>query len=318
MQKNSKPPTKDTAAETSPALNTRFFWCLIAAFVGVDAIGLTIEGISVVPEPLWDMTWRIAALIIVSLFYTYYRPDVRLATLMHAVAMFSAASTPISIFYYLATSWHQPLVDAHLAAADHALGLDWVATYHWVASVPALQITLATAYYSLLPQAIVLIFALNFLGLVERSWELPWLLIVAAIIIVPFSILTPAIGAFGYYHINEGEPYVQIFKGLYDGTLRTLDFQTMQGVVQFPSLHAASAIMMAYAARGIKGLFPFYVLLNTLMFLATPPLGGHYFADVLGGIILAAATILIVRKYCSTLLAPKSFAQPEAREAPAR
>ncbi len=311
MRKKPKHRDENTAGEARPILNTRLFWGLIAAFVAVDAIGLMTEGLSVVPEPLWDMTWRIAALIALSLFYTRFRPDARLATLMHAIAMFSATATPISIFYYLATAWHYPLVDAHLAAADHALGLDWVAAYRWVAALPPLRMVLSIAYFSLLPQAFILIFALNFLGKVERCWELPWLLLVAGIILIPFSIFTPAVGAFGYFHVNESEAYVQIFRGLYDGTLKTIDFQTMQGVVQFPSLHAASAIMIAYAARSIRFLFPFYVLLNALMFLATPPLGGHYFADVFGGAVLAAVTIMIVRKYCGPLLAPRSFSLPE-------
>jgi len=316
MKKKPKSHKRDSNASAArPSLNTRLFWFIIAIFVVADTIGLMAEGIAVVPEPLWDMTWRTAALIIVSLFYTRFRPDARLATLMHTVAMFVATATPISIFYYLATALHHPLIDAHIAAADHALGFDWVATYKWVAALPALQMVLSMAYYSLLPQTVILIFALNFLGKIERCWEIPWLLLVAGILLIPFSIFTPAIGAFGYFHVNENEPYVAIFRALYDGTLKTIDFQTMQGVVQFPSLHAASAIMIVYAARGVKFLFPLYVLLNAAMLLATVPLGGHYFADVLGGIALAAATILIVRKYCRTLLAPKSFALPEVREA---
>lgn len=317
MKKKSKTEKRNATPQEAPVLNTRLFWVIIAGLTAADIAGVYIEGLSVTPGPLWDMCWRIGALLLLSFFYTRYRPDARIATLMQAIAMFAATATPVSIFYYLATAWHQPLIDAHLAAADQALGLDWVAIYKWLASVPALQKILSMAYYSLLPQSIVLIIALNFAGKIERCWELPWLCLISSVLIIPFSLFWPAVGAFGYYHVNESEQYVQIFMGLYNGTLKTLDFQAMQGIVQFPSFHAASAILLIYAARGVRYVFPFYVALNVLMFIATPPMGGHYFADVWGGIVLAGVTIMIVRKYGSALLAPKAFPLPETLAKPA-
>jgi PAP2 superfamily len=274
MERTLKSINRGRIGKVSPSLNTGIFWSLIAIFSALDAIGLAAEGISVVPAPLWDMVWRIAVMVFLSLFYTYLRPDVRIATLMHAVAMFAATATPVSIFYYVALGWNQPLVDAHLAAADRALGLDWVSVYKWVIARPPVQLALSLAYYSLLPQTIVLIFALNFLGETGRCWEIPWLLLVAGIVAIPFAIFAPAVGTFGYYHMNEKEPYLPIIEGLHSGTLKTLDFKTMQGVVTFPSFHAASAIMLAYAARGTRFLFPLFVVLNALMFLATVPLEG--------------------------------------------
>ncbi len=271
---------------------------------------MELEDISAAPAPLWDMVWRTAALLGLSLFYTYFRPDFRIATLTHAVAMFGATATPIVIFYYLATAWQQPLVDAHLAAADHALGLNWVATHNWIAALPPLQMILSMAYYSLLPQTVVIILSLNFLGEIGRAWELPWLLLVSSIILIPFSIFSPALGPFAYFHINESTPYIQIITDLHNGTFRTLDFHTMQGVVTFPSFHAASAIMLTYAARGTKALFPGILVINILMFLATPTLGGHFFVDVWGGIALAVMTILIVRRHCSTVLSPVPISVP--------
>jgi len=310
MKKKSKVVKQNPPAKEILVLNTRIFWTIIAGLTVVDIAGVGFAGMSVVPGPLWDMCWRIGALLLLSLFYTHYRPDARIATLMQAVAMFAATATPVSIFYYLATAWHQPLIDAHLAAADQSLGLDWVATYKWLNAIPPLQKTLSLAYYSLLPQSIVLIFILNFIGKMDRSWELPWLLLISSVLIIPFSLFWPAAGAFAYYHVNESEAYVQIFMSLYNGTLKTLDFQTMQGIVQFPSFHAASAILMIYAARGIRYVFPLYLLLNILMLLATPPIGGHYFADVWGGLALAFVTIMITRNYCSALLAPR-LSSPE-------
>lgn len=126
----------------------------------------------------------------------------------------------------------------------------------------------------------------------------------ATLVAIPFSIFLPAVGTFGYFHINESEPYLKIIEGMHDGTLKTLDFHNMQGVVTFPSFHAAAAILIAYAARGIRLLFPVLLVLNAVMIIATPPIGGHYFIDIWGGIVQALATILIVRKYCTPVMSP--------------
>lgn len=174
MSRPSKRKTpNDPPDEPFVSLNTRLFWLLILIFSLVDAIGLGSENITVLPGPLWDLVWRVGVLLAVSLFYTYVRPDLRLATLMHAVAMFAATATPIALFFYIALGWDISLVDAKLAAADHFMGLDWPAVYNWVTARHALQMVLSLAYYSLLPQTVILIFALNFLGTFNRPWEIP-------------------------------------------------------------------------------------------------------------------------------------------------
>jgi membrane-associated phospholipid phosphatase len=61
--------------------------------------------------------------------------------------------------------------------------------------------------------------------------------------------------------------------------------------VVFPSFHATLAVLCAYAARPLRILkFPLLAL-NLLIVLSSPAMGGHYFVDIIAGIILAALTI---------------------------
>jgi hypothetical protein len=43
----------------------------------------------------------------------------------------------------------------------------------------------------------------------------------------------------------------------------------VQGVATFPSFHAAGAIVYISAARGIRFLFPFFIVINILMLIST-------------------------------------------------
>jgi membrane-associated phospholipid phosphatase len=58
----------------------------------------------------------------------------------------------------------------------------------------------------------------------------------------------------------------------------------------------ALAVCCAYAARGIRILFPLLLALNLLVILATPLIGGHHFADLVGGALLTALVLFVFRK----------------------
>jgi membrane-associated phospholipid phosphatase len=78
-----------------------------------------------------------------------------------------------------------------------------------------------------------------------------------------------------------------------------------------PSFHTILGVLFAYALRHVRYIFSFSVALNLVMIASTPTQGGHYLADLLGGLAVAAATIAIVR--ISTNLLSGREAQSHAR-----
>ena len=279
------------------SLNTRVIWLLITLLAVIDAVGLKAEGIWLAPHVIMlPKILFITVLVVLSAIGAGFRRGVSMAEAMHMTAAILAFSFTTSILGYLSVGWQRPLVDSYLAAADHALGLDWIAYYKWVISYPLIHQTLYVAYYTLIVQVTLLPFVLNFMGRTGRGWEMLWLFMVSCIAGILFAGIWPAVGAFGYYHVETGNPYVHVFMALHDGSLKIIGNNPLQGVIQFPSFHVALAIIFVYAARGMRFLFPLLLVTNALLFIATPVIGGHHFADLWAGVVLALVTILVVRK----------------------
>lgn len=74
------------------------------------------------------------------------------------------------------------------------------------------------------------------------------------------------------------------------------------GLIAFPSFHVIWAILLTYPWRNRKIIFYPLACYNVILIASTVLLGWHYFTDVIGGIIVAAvsvlfATILVVKTH---------------------
>ena len=85
-------------------------------------------------------------------------------------------------------------------------------------------------------------------------------------------------------------------RGLRDGSLRTVSAANLQGLVSFPSFHVQMAVYFAWAFRKVRWLAIPMLLLNILMIFGAITEGGHYLMDVLGGLAVAAVTIVLAAK----------------------
>lgn len=279
------------------SLNARLAWAVTALFALVDAAGLKAEGMTLDWASVRADSAAAAVLLMIGLICTTLFQKPRIAGAAHMVALALIFADLMVIASYLAAGLRQPLVDSTLVAADHALGLDWLAPYQWVKVHPLAQKFMSVAYLSLIPQVILVFTALNARGQAARGWELMWMFMLSASICVLFSAFWPAMGAYGYYHVESGAPYVRVFTGLHEGTLKVIGGDhPLQGIVQFPSFHAALAILLTYAARGMPIFFLCLLEVNIMLLISTPVMGGHHYADVWGGVVLALLTIWAVRK----------------------
>ena len=69
------------------------------------------------------------------------------------------------------------------------------------------------------------------------------------------------------------------------------------GIVSFPSFHTIWAVLSSYALWGFRFLRWPSVICAVLIILSTMTTGWHYFADVLGGLILAFVSIEIATHF---------------------
>jgi membrane-associated phospholipid phosphatase len=137
--------------------------------------------------------------------------------------------------------------------------------------------------------------------------EFVWLWVLTLLIIISLSWLLPAEGAWAYYNVAHlvDAYYLPDFYALRSGEMREIVMAKATGIIQFPSFHAAVALIFIYTSRAIRILFPAFLGLNVLMICSTPTCGGHHFSDVLAGLAVVPCAIIVLRqmarsRLCST------------------
>ncbi|MGH6819807.1 MAG: phosphatase PAP2 family protein, partial [Methylocella sp.] len=148
-------------------------------------------------------------------------------------------------------------------------------------------------YRSLGLEMLILFFALELLGHHNQARAFLLWFIVSVIAAIGIGILIPAAGPVVYHHlpVPSATVYISQMADLRNGTLRTINPFDSEGLVVFPSFHTTLALLCAYAARPLRLLKIPLLALNLLIILSTPFEGGHYFIDIIAGVILAALTI---------------------------
>ncbi|MBI1202067.1 MAG: phosphatase PAP2 family protein [Rhodopseudomonas sp.] len=232
-------------------------------------------------------------------FYRTRRPDPRLASALGTTAQivaFAAVGAPLS---YLAASFNLPLHDRAFEAADRALGFDWFALLDWLKSHAGAAHVLRMIYLSLMPQALLIILALAIAGRLATLRMFVLAFIFAALTTIAMSALWPAEGVWLLHHLkgSAATPWPAsatswpVFLGLRDGSFRALMATGAEGIITFPSLHAALALILAVVMWPLPVLRWFGIGLNTIMMVSIPVDGSHYFTDMIAGLVIATLSL---------------------------
>jgi hypothetical protein len=301
----------DCRGQTSRLLGKRYLcgWAVVALFLVIDVAWLYLSGCSVQADGIVPAVKAIGALSCIAVGFGCMAkiPRYKLATkkLRYAEIACTAAWLMLLLFFtsvtgvlsYISVTVNAPLVDASLLRFDRALGFDWPSVYHWVHSHVAVQRILALAYDSGIWQLMGIPPVLGLLGRHEDLSDFVLHLMLSSILLLLVSTPFPAASAFLHFNIAGPNTAATVsdFNLLRNGTMRHFDLTQMQGLVSFPSFHTALAVFFAYSLRRSVMLFPFAIPLNAAMVISTPTQGGHYLADVFGGLILAWVTIQVLK-----------------------
>jgi membrane-associated phospholipid phosphatase len=273
-------------------------WAIILVVTVSDAILLAVTSFRLEASSLLRIlvVWILLAMVLVICrrWRSFPRTTHRLAHLTRTVISLVLFTNAVSILSFILTGiLPLPRSDRALAAADQALGLNWFDMYQWLARHPAIEASAHTLYMSLGPEMLILFIALELLGHHNQARAFSLWFMVSVIAALGIGTLIPAAGAFVYYHLPVASTtgYVAQWVDLRNGTLRTINPFDNQRLVVFPSFHATLAVLCAYAARPLRILKIPLLALNLLIILSSPAMGGHYFIDIIAGIILAALTI---------------------------
>jgi hypothetical protein len=278
-------------------------WGLIAAVTGVELMAVAFGGFTIAWRSYAAPAGASLLLVLAARYYAHSRNDPKLASALASTAQlmaFAAVGAPLS---YVAAAVALPLQDAAFDAMDHALGFNWRALLAVMQHWPALHAVMRVIYLSLTLQMTAVVLLLGFTG--RLIWLRVYMLafIFAALITIAISALLPAEGVWLHYGLHSSDPALvpvsstswPVFLGLRDGTFRQLMAVGAEGIITFPSLHAALAVIMIAAFWPVRVARWIGLSLNVLMLAATPIDGSHYLVDVLAGVAIAGASLLAAR-----------------------
>ena len=234
------------------------------------------------------------------------RRNPRIAFTFTATAQMIMLLATMIALSYIATASNLPLMDTRLLAVDRALGWDFRAYLSFINDRPLVLSLLALAYRTISLPILIIVIVLPAAGYYRRAGEFVTAFTVALLATTVISTLVPATGVYGTIGITPAD-YPNVIPQAYydgmikipalrDGSLRELNLLQLDGVLTFPSFHAAAAILYGWALWEVRWLRPLNIFINTAMICATPAGGGHYFIDVLAGITLAFASIHVAHR----------------------
>jgi hypothetical protein len=278
-------------------------WVILAMLTAMTLAGLSAAHISVVWMGIVGPALGATILTLIAHFYRSVRPEPRIAATCIALAqlvVFTAATGPLS---YLVATADLPLQDGRLAAIDAAMGLDWKAYLALVNASPAFARAFGVTYGTLMPQLAVVLLMLGLGGQHRQLRTLVWAAGISGVVTVAISAAWPAIGCYTHYAVprsaynhfvpSGGLSYVPDLTGLRDGSLRHIDLRILEGIISFPSFHAALGALYLWGFWQNRWARWPGLLFEGSMIVGTPIMGGHYFADVIAGIAVAALSIVV-------------------------
>jgi hypothetical protein len=303
-------------------------WLVILAVAALTATWMYVAGLALDAASAIVPMLSCAGLELLATFYSTRRLEPRFAVILSGLAQIIAFSACAGLLSYAAAATGGPLWDGTLYALDRSLGLDWLAYLHFLNDRPRLGFVLSLSYQSLMAQLILVIIVLGFGGWLGAVREFVVAFTVAGLATVLLSALMPAVAMFvhlglrpdDFPGLNPAAAYVHFahLSGLRNGMLRSISLDQIEGIITFPSFHAALGVLfIRYFWISPLTRWP-GLALNVMLIAATPIDGGHYFVDVGAGALIAIAAIAIAGFIGQSVRDADSEPQEQAWPAPVR
>jgi len=289
-----------TAASVRACLFAAIFVTSLAALLLPTMIGMRVNALSFLPPfalvPSATILW----------IWANWRGLVRARAAAEVAILPMLLSLPVLVLSYSAMRTGLPLQDARLEAWDSALGFHGLDFISWVNRHPTVSYGLSRCYSSFFPQLLLLPLALVLRGHFERAYATVFVLLLLGIIGSLVCMFFPAEGLYVYHHIRDGAfAHVPTSLGYFHVQLDALrndpnfvlDVGRAEGIVAFPSGHAAVAVMCAWAAWPLRWVRWPILLINIGMFVSAIPQGAHYLVDLIAGATMAAVSIMIATRF---------------------
>lgn len=268
---------------------TKIQWMLTFFILFIEVIWIRSSSIAFYynTDSILLLLISLGVLFTVFFIYKYLRPEPRITEAIHLTIMISLFSYPMFILSYLVYTLNMPLIDSALALIDSYLGFSSSNLVYWSRNHLHWHVFFAVIYdmyYPELPFIIIYFYVFADKVCLNRFIMQVMLTILITIVIAG---LLPSLGPYGWYPYEPAPMNLRSLNHIYELRQNILDIRLRDGVIAFPSLHAAMAFLYIYALRKTRKIVFFPVLLlNLLMIFSCLNVGEHYLADILGGAVV--------------------------------
>jgi membrane-associated phospholipid phosphatase len=282
---------------------TRAFKLRAAMIVTIAVYALAVGGSAFlnVSAPILEGVplWAGAALLLGIYTRAVFPRAVRLQCFVEAVFVSVVLGVSLACLSYVGASADLPLRDADMIWIDRHLGFDWLGVMSNLDHASRLLSVLNGAYATFTAQLVGAAFALVIAGKMRDLDRFFIIFACASISAEALSVLIPTLGPIWALADHArftnlptlGRTTAEIVLALRDKTLGTIDFEAVNGIISFPSMHAAVAIIVPYTLRWNRWIFWPIAALNAVMLASAVPSGNHYLADVIAGVTVAVLAI---------------------------
>jgi membrane-associated phospholipid phosphatase len=288
-------------------------WALIGALGILSALLLAGTRFSLLPGAFNSALGCTAAFAGFALLLRL-RGWVRVAIATSGAAQLFALMILVPLVSVILAGTNLPLADGSLEGLDRLFGADALAVARVQMEHPVWMAAMNHTYASLLwqPLALVLIgsiFNPNHLARFVFAWTLSLCICLA---VFPF---VPALGFYLHHAVDPAAAqsvqvpaawrHAEILLPARSGALRELGWEQINGIITFPSFHAAAAVLLGWGILFAPRIVRWPMLaLNALMLVSTVVIGGHYLVDVLAGCAVAGLAILAAKRLAHWCLMP--------------
>lgn len=221
----------------------------------------------------------------------------KVCVIAHAIVIVGFFTYAILILQYMCVALDRPLIDNDLIALDAALGFSWRDLFMWQMRRADWSAVLSVIYLSYVPQVAITAVVLGGTGRTDDLADFMLLFMLIAIFTILVSGLIPASNPlihFGFIGPHDASPWSKFYP-LREGSMTVISLDNGQGLISIPSLHAAHAVLFAYAVRHVRWFFFISIVWNLAMIYSAIPFGAHYLVDIIAGVAVSVLAIAAAR-----------------------
>lgn len=247
-------------------------------------------------------------LIPITLFglFTYVWPDRVISLMAQGMFFILSAGCLGGSLALAALRAGAPAADARLDSWDHHLGVHTEKMVGFLSHFDRFDSLLFVAYQVIIPVIMITAVVLAIRGRASALYRLLFVFAVSVMLCGASNALIPSSGSVAWHHVDRaimshfpggsGLSFVPTWALWHSGQAFRVSPWHFSGVVGFPSFHAVMAFIVLFFLRGPRWLnicVSAYVL---LVLISTICIGGHYCADILGGIAVFFLSWLMARR----------------------